>query len=767
MGIKLYDLYEKGIRNAELTMRDDRGSKTYTIKKRDIKSNRWSSFGTASESDLAGNRAFDLWGTIKFLPAALPEIERLDWKSRKAVGGLDQNSIYVRHGERIESVGDQKVRAYYWALEDGVEPMDIVIGPDNELIAGLDLFNDICLVQRGYENFTNLKAWTDPTITPAKFGYRDLGKIMVDMSDGVRLATLVYLPDDGTDGPYPVVFIRSPYGIGEARVGGIDVWWHYCARGYALVFQAVRGTAWWDPENMSEGIWELGVNEARDGAEALAWIIKQPWCDGNIGMQGVSYLAHTQWAVAMAGNPALKCIIPEVSMGTAFGDMPYVGGGLHEGSAFYGFWLANLDILPERSWSEILRHRPLIEIDQFATGKKSSLWQALLEHHTHDDYWKQSDWYLPEYSIDVPALHIGGWFDDDFVATRRSWELMHRKHREYQRLILGPWRHRCNRDRTLNALSLGTDAVRGDIWLLKQRWYDRFLKGIDNNVEEPVVEYYVLGKDEWRISSQWPPEGMEEQKWYLHSTGQAHELTTDGSLSIDPPEAAEPVDTYQYDPDDPAPNWTSYGEMDEWEDIQRFPCDAQQIEVRRDVVVYTSLPLEEDLTIAGDITAVLHASCNVRDTDWWVQLSDVDQEGRSLRLTSGMLRARFRNLEDKRHHVFGSNFEKEELLSANVDDVVRYDINVPSIAVTFKKGHCIRIAVMNACDNYCFPNSNTGENEAYVTETVVGAMAIHHTPSHPSHVVLPVLFSEVDGVKRTPRIKRPICRSRYHWPENG
>jgi putative CocE/NonD family hydrolase len=731
----VYDTYIKGVHVAELVVTENGGSRTYSVKRRNFETNRWASPTTAKESQLEDNDDFQLWGSIRSFPSDLAEIERNDWSQHKAVAWPDENSIYVRHREMTESVDNQMKTAYYWALKDATLPMDLVIGSDNEIIAGVDAPNDLSVVRRGYESFTTMKKWSAPNVSPANFGYRARGKFMVEMSDGVRLATLVYLPDDGTDGPYPVIFIRTPYGISEA----IDSYWHYCARGYAFAIQACRGTAYWDPENQSEGVWELVIHEARDGADALAWLTKQPWCDGNIGMQGGSYVGFTQWASTMAENPALKCIVPESSMGTVFSDMQYMGGGFVEGVAYYGLMMLNQKILPHRTWPEILHHRPLIELDSYATGNDLPLWNTWVEHWINDDYWKQQDFYRGDNPRRFASLQISGWFDDDFPGTRRNWELMKRYGTQPQRLVLGPWKHGYNRDRNLNGFSFGLDALRDDIWLIKQKWYDRFLKGIENGVEKPVVEYFMLGDNEWTTASQWPPEGVELQEWYFHSNGKANQLSNYGNLTTSPPQQREPPDEYQYDPEDPAPNWMSFEQMESWEDVQSFPYDFKDIENRDDVVVYTTEPLEEDVTVAGDLMAVLHASTDVRDTDWWAYLADVHPDGTSVRLTTGMLRARFRNLEDKQHHIFGSNFEKEELLSGDMKDIVRYDINIPSIAATFKKGHRIRIAVMNACDNYSFPNSNTGEYEAYVTKTIVGNMAIHHSPSNPSHVVLPVL----------------------------
>lgn len=730
----LYNVYEKGILRAKLTIEDDAGAKTYIIQKKNIKANIWLDPVSAPESEVPDNPAFRLWGAIRDLPAHLQEIREINWTG-KSVAWPDADHIYVRHRLLLERVDPRVVPAWFWALKDGSNPMDFVIGPHNKLIAGVDLPSNYVMVLDGYENFTTVKMWSDPQISPALYGYRALGRQWVEMRDGIKLATQVYLPDDGTDGPYPVILTRTPYGIGN----DVGSYWHFCARGYAVVMQECRGTIYWDLANQSEGIWEMSVNEPRDGADCLDWIVAQPWCDGNIGMAGGSYPGHTQWMAEMSGNPALKCIIPEVTMGTAFGDMPFVGGSLIEGTFFYCFYMTNLLDKLQHEWDEILHYRPLIDIDVFATGEESFIINTILGHWVHDDYWKQADWYLPEYEIDVPTLYISGYFDDDHPGTRASWELMQRNERENQRLILGAWKHGYNRDRQLNGFSFGIDIIRDDIWLIKQKWYDRFLKGIENGVEEPVVEYYAMGDNEWRTASEWPPEEAQNQKWYFHSSGNANTSMTDGTLSTVQPAADEPVDIYQYDPENPPPNWMSFEQLLSWEDIQSFPFDFTEIEGRDDEVVYMSAPLKKDLTIAGDVFAVLYASCDVLDTDWWVRLSDVNPDGTAMRLCENTLRARFRNLDDPMFHVFGSNFETEELLSGDFEDVVRYEIRMRDVAHTFKKGHCIRIAVTNACDNYCFPNSNTGEDEAYVTYTVIGTMGIHHSDDYASYVVLPVM----------------------------
>jgi putative CocE/NonD family hydrolase len=729
-----FDIYVVGVRIAELIVTDHGGSRSYTIRKKDLASNQWRAPVTAGEREAARDTAFlPVWGPLKHLIALMPSLRDIRWSSLRAVGMPDANTIYVRHNELHENVNRRTVSAVRWIQRDATNPLDFVFTNDDKLVAAIDASNDIVLVRRGYERFTTVSRWRDAKMSQPKYGYRELPQAMVPMSDGVKLATLVYLPRGDISGPFPVILVRSPYGIG----GQIGDYWPYATRGYALVFQAARGTSYLDPKHRSEGAWEPMVQEPKDGADALAWITRQPWSNGKICMAGASYVGYTQWAATMAGNPALKCIVPESSMGTALGDPP--GGAFGEGGAYYIFWMLNQPILPNRTWTDILHYRPLRDLDRFATGKDLRQWKTLLDHPHNDDYWKRQDWYNAKVPRDFGSLQISGWFDDDFAGTESNWALTQRTDTAPRHLVIGPWRHGTNHDRALNGFSFGPDALRDDFWLLKLQTYDHFLKEIDNGIPKSKVDYFVLGANEWKSASQWPPVESRPQTWYFHSNGDAQRLMTSGSLSKSPPTGAEPPDRYVYDPNNPPPNWMSWDQMKQFEDVQSFPYDFKDIEARPDVVKFTSAPLEQDLTIAGNVMLVLYASTDVRDTDWWVHVSDVDSTGQSVRLTMAVMRARFRDGDDTVHHVFGSNYEHETLLSGDPSDVVRYDISLRAIANTFKKGHRIRIAIMNALDNDAFPNSNTGKNEATVTETVIGMMAIHHSAGHASHVVLPVM----------------------------
>src|SRR5205823_4273376 len=281
-----FDVYLVGVRVAELTDADDGGSRSYTTRKKDIASNQWRSAVTASESEAARDTAFALWGSIKSVAASMPSLRTIHWSSLRAVGWPDANTIYVRHTDQREDVNGRTVSATRWVKRDATRPMDFVFADDDQLVAAIDVSSDIVLVRRGYERFTTVGRWNDPRVSQPIYGYRELPQAMVPMSDGVKLATLVYLPEGSISGPFPVVFIRTPYGIGSM----IQTNWHYAARGYALVFQAARGTSFLDPRHKSEGVWQPMINEPKDGADGLAWITKQSWSNGKICMQGGSYV---------------------------------------------------------------------------------------------------------------------------------------------------------------------------------------------------------------------------------------------------------------------------------------------------------------------------------------------------------------------------------------------------------------------------------------------------------------------------------------------
>lgn len=731
-----YDGYRRGVPLYQLEIQGDATNLRYALRRRDRKAATWKQWTIARGVDLAQqDDALRLNGALTDLVSILPKIAAVGWRNLDSAVWPGSNATYTRHERIVRSIGGRNVAVTRWAQKDASHPMDLLIDDDDRFVAAIDINDDTVLVRRGYEQFTTLAAWLSPGVSQPRYGYEAIALEMMPTRSGNRLATRVYLPKGDIRGPFPTILVRNPYGISDL----LDRYEQYVVKGYAVVLQAVRGTAHWDPASRSEGELQLQVQERDDGADTLEWITKQPWSNGAICMQGLSYHGFTQWTAAMARNPALKCVVSESTLGTAFGDQPYLGGTFIQGTPFYLFWMHNRKLLPGRQWSDVLRHRPIRELDVYATGAELPAWRATATHWKNDAYWESQNWFQDTRPREFGALAISGWFDDDFPGTRSSWAMMQRYGTQPNRLIIGPWKHSYNRDRMLNGYRFGADALRDDIWLIKQKWYDFYLKGIANGVTDPSVDYFVLGSNEWRTAKSWPPAEAEPRKFYFHSDGDAARNSAAGRLTSTIPDATEKADEYSYDPADPPRNWYNFDLMGEYADVQTFPYDFKDIEDRGDVVTYTSAPLEQDMTVAGDVKLILYASTDVKDTDWWAHIADVDPDNRSHRLTMGVIRARFRKLDDPDHHVFGRNFTEEHLLSGKLKDVVRYEVSLKAIANTFRKGHRIRIAVMNAMDNYAFPNSNTGGVEIDVTKTRIGRMRIHHGPGAESHVILPVM----------------------------
>lgn len=725
-----FDGYRRGVPLYELEVSGER----VALRRRDVMAGTWREWTNANAAELPSKAdAFRLNGKLSDLVLTMPRIAAVDWRALERGAWAGATGVWVRHETLTRSVGERQVTATRWVEQDATDPMDLFISADGELIAAIDVNDDTVLVRRGYEAFTTVGSWQATGMSQPSYGYKALDLQMMVTRDGTRLATRVYLPD--APGPFPTILVRNPYGITTL----IDRYEQYVVKGYAVVLQAVRGTAYWDPASKSEGEVRLQVMERDDGADTLDWVTKQPWSNGGICMQGLSYHGFTQWTAAMARNPALKCVVSESTLGTAFGDQPYLGGTFIQGTPFYLFWMHDRKLLPGRTWSDVLRHRPIRDLDVYATGKVLPAWRATVDHWMNDAYWQSQDWFQDKRPRDFAALEISGWFDDDFPGTRSTWEMMRRYGTRPNRLMIGPWKHSYNHDRKLNGYTLGANALRDDIWLTKQRWYDHHLKGVANGVTDRRVDYFVLGANEWRSATQWPPVEVQSRNFYLRSGGEAARNSSDGGLAEAPPTTAERADNWRYDPADPPRNWYSFDLMGDYADVQTFPYDFKDIEDRGDVATYTSAPLTEDMTIAGDVKLVIYASTDVKDTDWWAHLSDVDPQNRSTRLTMGVIRARFRKLEDPDYLVFGSNFTQQHLLSGKIKDVVRYEISLKAIANTFRKGHRIRVAVMNAMDNYSFPNSNIGGIENEETRTRIGRMRLHHSPGATSYVVLPVM----------------------------
>ena len=285
--------------------------------------------------------------------------------------------------------------------------------------------------------------------------------------------------------------------------------------------------------------------------------------------------------------------------------------------------------------------------------------------------------------------------------------------------MLGPWLNSGNSKYDMHGVSFGSQALRFDLDLLYFLWFERYLKGVEDGVDrESPVEYYTLGQEKWKTAENWPVPDTVERVLYLTSSGHANTSSGDGLLTWQAPER-EGRDSYRYDPQDPAVHIVDMSENE-----LEVPEDYTKEERRKDILCYTTEPLAEDVIITGDMTAELYVSSSAPDTDFVVRVTDVDENGRSIKLADGVLSARYR-----------SGFERAKFLEAG--EIACLKIRTTKLSNCFRKGHRIRVTVTSGAENFIFPNSNTREGYNS-TVTVVAENTLHHGGIHASKLVVRV-----------------------------
>ncbi len=561
--------------------------------------------------------------------------------------------------------------------------------------------------------------------------------------DGVILRADVARPD--TPGGLPAIASRTSYNKALRSRDALRDPMKVAAAGFAYVIQDTRGRF------RSEGEWHglgWGASEPDDGYDFVEWVASQPWCDGNVGLIGSSYNAGQVIAAAHARPPSLKAI----AVGF-FGDSTAL--------ALAGYWLEFV-ALNLSSPIDALEHRP----ESVAPEHIETLFKAL--GTTRDDVletlplqdlptlqfpgvpsydeivrmWREAAstaWGF-EHEIDVPVLNVGGLYD------RMSGTDLYRALRERGRsdpvrreatLVLGPWGH-SETDSHIGELGFGYvgSFERSGMEDTHLRFFSKHLRGDAHPVlseERSRVRYFVLGANLWKEADAWPIPGTETRRLYLHSRGSANSSSGDGTLDWCPPDSSEPSDVYRYDPARPVPSVglrLMYGRGGG--PTPHGPFDQGRIESRDDVLVYTSDPLAEELEIAGDVTLRLNVTSSVVDTDFIVKLCDVGPDGRSLNVSDGFIRCRYRN-----------GYDVPALLEPG--EAYRIRIRMGAAAWLFRIGHRLRLQVASSSFPHWARNLNTGQQDGEAARGVIAEIAVLHSDEFPSFVALPV--SPPDGTR--------------------
>ena len=542
--------------------------------------------------------------------------------------------------------------------------------------------------------------------------------VPVPMRDGVDLSTDVRHPDSG--GPWPAILTRTPYsnaGFSPEEMSDVHA-------GYAVVKQDCRGrfdsAGHFDP-----------LREDTDGYDTIVWLREQEWCDGRVGMTGNSYCALTQLTAAWTKPPGLLAISPAVMGHDLFKGLVYHQGVLNLALAIgWGTGVAGRTAQSNTTtdWDAVFRHLPLATMDE-AAGYDLAYFSEWLSHPTYDSYWAAASVEQHFADIDVPAFHIGGWYDVYSHGVCRNYCGLRTRGgqnaRNRQKLLMGPWVHGVN-TRVAGQLDFSDRAVL-PLSVRRRQWLDRWVRGDRNGIDtEAPVRIFVMGINDWRDEQEWPPERARNKECYLVSGGSANSLVGDGRLSAEPVRAAD-ADRFVYNPEQPVP--TLGGSCLR---TQAGPTDHQPIERRDDVLVYTSAVLTQPLEVTGFVSVVLYASSDALDTDFIARLCDLYPDGRAIILCDGIVRTRFRE-----------GLSREVMMTPGT--VYELDIDMGVTSNVFLPGHRLRLEITSSCFPRFARNLNTGEPQATGTRMQLANQTVHHSAAYPSRLVLPVVTQGDSG----------------------
>ncbi|MFG2350573.1 CocE/NonD family hydrolase [Streptomyces phaeochromogenes] len=601
--------------------------------------------------------------------------------------------------------------------------------------------------------------------------------LRVPMRDGVHLAADLYSASPEPEATaLPVLLERTPYGRrtqrgsdqdrGDAAVPRPeDIARHFTEARYHVVRQDCRG------RGDSEGTFVKYLGEGPDGADTIAWLRNQRWCDGRVVMTGVSYSAHVQAAAAAEGAQGLAAMFQDSGGFSCAYD-----AGMRMGGAFelkqVTWALRHAVQSPEAAADPVLREA-LLRVDvpgwfgamPWRPGctplrHLSAYEDFLLEQWRQDtfgDYYRNPALYGRGFYgrfPDAPSLHMGSWYDPYVRSTIENFTALRELKSAPSYLVMGPWTHGHRCETHAGEVDFGPRAtLDGNLapsYLeFRRRWFDRALGRDDEGSAEsgdlPAVQYFLMGGGDgrrdaagrmrhggaWRTDTRWPPTSTAPVALYL---------TTEGALTLDPPTTAAASVTYDFDPHHPVP--TMGGQVTSGEPVmtggaydQNAP-DARvygarepylPLDSRPDVISLTTPPLQRDVVLAGPVSALLHISTTAPDTDFTIKLIDVHPpnpdypHGFAMNLTDGIVRCRFHR-----------SYEKPELLTPG--EVYEIEVTAPDTANRFAAGHRIRLDISSSNFPRFDVNTNTGEPEAAARRTAVAANTVHMDAEYPSHV---------------------------------
>jgi uncharacterized protein len=589
----------------------------------------------------------------------------------------------------------------------------------------------------------------------------------ISMRDGIKLFTSIYLPKDQSE-KHPILMNRTPYSCAPYGENNFKAFWsnhwkYYLRENYIIVIQDVRGR--W----MSEGDFvdirpfikdkksNSDIDEASDTYDAIDWLVKNlPGNNGNVGVFGISYPGFYSTMAAASAHPALKAVSPQAPVTDWFhGDDFHHNGVFFQMDAFSfysGFGKprprpttvgpVGFDFKIKDNYKFYLETGSLKSLAAL-TGDSMQFWKDIYAHPDYDDWWKARNARTAMYNIKPAMLVVGGLFDaeDCFGAWNLYKAIEKQNPSANNKLVIGPWYHGQWSSRDGSALGNVKFGSNTAFWYqnnIELPFFNYYLKGKGNDPKLPEATIFFSGENEWKKLDQWPPSNCQPRAIYLEENN---------ALSWNKPGKNNSYSEYISDPAHPVP----YTEDVHFSRTREYMTDDQRFASRRaDVLSFQTLPLDEDLTLAGPVVTDLKVSITNTDADFVVKVidvfpddfkypGDVDQPNRSVggsylmagyqMLVRGeIMRGKYRN-----------SFEKPEPFKPGKVETVKFSL--PDVAHTFKKGHRLMIQIQSSWFPLADRNPQKFENiyQADPGDFQKATIRVWHDSQNSSSIQLPIL----------------------------
>lgn len=580
-------------------------------------------------------------------------------------------------------------------------------------------------------------AWTD--YNPASLYPKTVQEPLqyITMPDGTKLATYVTLPADSSGkavpGPFPTILIQTSYNGGDAAfeggigtiLGGADS--YMVEHGYATVVVDVRGTG------QSEGEWEsFGATEQSDYGNVVNWVTQQSFCNGSIGVYGVSYLGITAIITAAQDHPAVKAAFPIVPIGDGYRDIVLTGGQVNP--TFIPFWLGLVSVLgltdpalltnPQIGIAAVLEH----VLSAIANFQVPIILEALLGDPgiAYDgSFWQVRSPLENDAKITVPTFVVGGLHDLFQRSEPLSYEAI--KNHAPAKLLIGPWEH------VQAALGQGL-PVDGVPVLnhIELQWFDQYLKGMSVGADTlPNVTQYVSGYGHYVTATDWPNPQASAQRLYFHA---------DKSLSTDAPVPTESSNTVAQVPIEGLCSISTAQWSAGLLGYIPLPCFTNDNSTERWDVVYETPAMSQDYYINGPIEADVWMSTTAADAGLSVRVDDVDAGGVAKALSDGIQTASLRAVDASRSRSLNGQmiqpwhpYTQASVQKVGSGNIVEVPVEIFPTSAMIAKGHRLRVAVGASDLPQGVPPVPT------LLQSLAGLLTIYSDAAHPSSVVLPVV----------------------------